>query len=71
MNHDELRSTIQHYNWVEATDLIKALDTVVELHKPDESDFPDEWESCVECSGNGYVAMYPCPTIQAIEKELK
>ena len=71
MNHDELRSTIQHYNWVEATDLIKALDTVVELHKPDESDFPDEWESCVECSGNGYVALYPCLTIKAIEKELK
>jgi hypothetical protein len=48
----------------------KALRAVVELHKPDEPDFPDEWESCVECSGNGYVAMYPCPTVKAIEKEL-
>jgi hypothetical protein len=48
----------------------KALRAVIELHKPDELDFPDEWESCVECSGNGYVAMYPCQTIKAIEKEL-
>jgi hypothetical protein len=49
---------------------VNALRAVVELHKPDEPDFPDEWESCVECSGNGYSAMYPCNTIQAIEKEL-
>jgi hypothetical protein len=48
-----------------------ALRAVVALHKPDESDFPDEWESCVECSCNGYVAMYPCQTIKAIEKELE
>jgi hypothetical protein len=51
-------------------DSLQALRAVVELHKPDEPDFPDEWESCVECSGNGYVAMYPCPTVKAIEKEL-
>ena len=50
---------------------MQALRAVVELHKPDEPDFPDEWGSCVECSGNGYAAMYPCQTIQAIEKELK
>jgi hypothetical protein len=49
---------------------MQALRAVVELHKPDESEFPDEWESCVECSGNGYVAMYPCQTIKVIEKEL-
>ena len=49
---------------------VNALRAVVELHKPDESDFPDEWESCTECSGNGYFAMYPCTTIQVIEKEL-
>ena len=63
MNHDELRFKIQHYNWVEATDLIKALDTVVGFHKPNHSirgyrcRFDDE--------------TYPCTTIQAIEKELK
>jgi len=79
MNHDELRSTIQHYNWVEATDLIKALDTVVEFHKPVmaftggyDGEENELWaEQCQECSGNGFSQMYPCTTIQAIEKELK
>ena len=51
--------------------LRKSLISVVELHKPDEPDFPDDYENCVECSSNGYLAMYPCETIQAIEKELK
>jgi hypothetical protein len=50
--------------------LSRALFKAIELHKPDEPDFPDEWESCVECSGNGYVAMYPCQTIKVIEKEI-
>jgi hypothetical protein len=78
MTHDELLEKIKReedylktyaegYGFV-VTDALRA---VVELHKPDEPDFPDEWESCVECSGNGYVAMYPCSTIQAIKKELK
>jgi hypothetical protein len=49
----------------------KALSAVIELHKPDEPDFPDQWESCVECSGNGYVAMYPCETIKVIELNLQ
>jgi hypothetical protein len=79
MNHDELRSTIQHYNWVESTDLIKALDAVVKLHKPVmaftggyDGEENELWaEQCQECSGNGFSQMYPCTTIQAIEKELK
>jgi hypothetical protein len=79
MNHDELRSKIQHYNWVEATDLIKALDAVVKLHKPVmaftggyDGEENELWaEQCQECSGNGFSQMYPCTTIQAIEKELK
>jgi hypothetical protein len=53
-----------------AIGVLKALRAVIQMHKPDEVDFPDEWESCVECSGNGYVAMYPCQTIKVIEKEL-
>ena len=79
MNHDELRSKIQHYNWVEATDLIKALDAVVKLHKPVmaftggyDGEENELWaEQCQECSGSWASQMYPCPTIQAIEKELK
>jgi hypothetical protein len=75
MTHDELLEEL-HYAKGANTPMNgrwlfhKILCEVVELHKPDESDFPDEWESCVECSGNGYVAMYPCETIRAIEKGL-
>lgn len=68
MTHDELITKI---NLAGDTTTHIALRAVVELHKPDESDFPDEWENCVECSGNGYSALYPCDTIKAIEKELE
>ena len=46
----------------------KALRAVVELHKPQEITLPNgEWgTNCVECDGY----FYPCPTIQAIEREL-
>jgi hypothetical protein len=71
MNHDELLAICDNYSFKDSAEPVKALRAVVELHKPDESDFPDEWESCVECSCNGYVAMYPCQTIKAIEKELE
>ena len=81
MTHDELLAKIEENRAYLASQVFDAypssnfvvttaLRTVVELHKPDESDFPDEWESCVECSGNGYVAFYPCETIKVIEKEL-
>lgn len=53
-----------------AIGVLKALRAVIQMHKPDESDFPDDYENCVECSGNGYLAMYPCQTIRVIEKEL-
>jgi hypothetical protein len=66
---DQTESSIEHRTFIQ--NQYFALRAVVELHKPDEPDFPDEWESCVECSGNGYVAMYPCQTIKAIEKELE
>lgn len=67
MRHDELLAKIDVNSYVNPKPLLE----VVKLHKPDEPDFPDEWESCVECSGNGYVAMYPCQTIRVIEKELR
>ena len=77
MTHDEmllkvhlLRKDNDASNWIKIDNAIDALMMVIDLHKPDEPDFPDEWESCVECSGNGYVAMYPCQTIKVIEKEL-
>ena len=42
-----------------------ALRAVVELHKP------DIYETCVECTRVISPSIsYPCPTIQAIEREL-
>ena len=43
----------------------QALRAVVELHKPME----DFTNVCGECAFEA-VVLYPCPTIQAIEKEL-
>jgi hypothetical protein len=47
-----------------------ALRAVVELHKPQEITLPNgEWgANCGHCD-IGFT--YPCPTIQAIEKELE
>ena len=53
-----------------------ALRAVVELHKPIQpKDLPNDLGICLTCTPlalNFYEAIrYPCPTIQAIEKELK
>ena len=75
MNHDEIYQTdkfgdlltkITHYNYMEAGDLIKALSSVVKVHfiNPDPVSI-----SAVECWACD--TEYPCPTIKAIEKELK
>ena len=75
MTHEELLAKIDEggarafqvdsYGWI-------ALRAVVELHKPiNNPNFPDSDIWCWQCAdGRGY-AKYPCPTIQAIEKELK
>ena len=62
MTHDELLEKINYD--IEGNpydEYMQALRAVVELHKPD-SNYCDacEWQHA-----------YPCPTIQAIEKELK
>ncbi len=50
----------------------KALRAVVELHKPSFATVDGvkgvEW--CYQCADQRGYAKYPCPTIQAIEKEL-
>ena len=77
MTHDELLwainsvvengtcETVGHYSSA------KALRAVVELHKPMSNRMPD----CSECvtihQGETDVVNYPCPTIQAIERELE
>ena len=81
MRHDELLAKIDKFEPVDELDAcnaMNALRAVVELHKPvmawtgayDYNDAELWAEQCDYCSGNGFSQMYPCPTIQAIEKEL-
>jgi hypothetical protein len=44
--------------------LRNAMLSIVELHRPEEQDHK-QYEKCWNCN-----LLYPCPTIQAIEKEL-
>ena len=85
MTHDELLLDVSEvHNWyqdqerfTEVVPYLLALQKVVELHKP----IKNIWIThpnllaCDECSewtnkGPGAIE-YPCPTIQAIKKELK
>jgi hypothetical protein len=69
MTHDELIEIIDflHLDGLMAW-MQPALRAVVELHKPFES---MQGTACLECSEDEYACLYPCPTIMAIEKELK
>ena len=81
MTHDELLAKIdeegeflvQHFD--SKPRVHSALRAVVELHKP--SEIADAFGDigCVECDYDADYKIwnqpYPCPTIQAIEKELK
>jgi hypothetical protein len=64
MTHDELLEVINVYNDGKGDSFANALRAVMELHKP--------WNfgcsHCINIEG-GYMP-YPCPTIQAIEREL-
>lgn len=64
MTHDELLAKLENYGYGGQLPLV-ALRAVVELHKPDNSIPPYSLKYCT-CE-----EMYPCSTIQAIEKELK
>ena len=68
MTYEELLAKVNgiyvDYLDVAAVNGIKALRAVVELHKPVEH-AEGTW-----CSGCMATEWYPCPTIQAIEKEL-
>ena len=73
MTHDELLAKINDLDYVLGTEpsgdvAVLALRAVVELHKPDGNNCPH----CAEYAYDaGMRVPYPCPTIQAIEKELK
>lgn len=76
MTHDELLALL---NAKSDSDQVHALRAVVELHKPvmkwtgayDYNEAELWAEQCDQCSGNGFTQEYPCPTIEAIEKELE
>jgi hypothetical protein len=65
VTHDELLLKLQHsrdeYNYVAPHNALRA---VIELHKPKLNE-TTKTAFCLECS-----ILKPCPTIQAIEKEL-
>lgn len=63
MTHDELLNDVVYGEQTRFA-LANALRAVVELHKPVEHT-EGTW-----CSGCMATEWYPCPTIQAIEKEL-
>ena len=69
MTHDELldriaQAGLEPHGNVMPTHLVLALRAVVESHKP--YLFAIDEIKCLNCQFH-----YPCPTIQAIEKELK
>jgi len=67
MTHDELLATLNSKNFMESRTPETpyfALRAVVELHKPRDYN-AGNW--CIGCNAD---FEYPCPTIQAIEKEL-
>ena len=66
MNHDELLAKLDDYGF--GVPPLNALRAVVELHKPNE--FGDCSICVIRTVIDLGVASYPCPTIQAIEKEL-
>ena len=72
MTHDELLAELTDTEPVYArATLYSTLRAVVELHKPVQS-YMFEEEACSHCSSeeDRLEILYPCPTIQAIEKEL-
>ena len=78
MTHDELLAKIDIWKFqtkgyddtYEVHGILNSLRAVVELHNP-VTDYYDCYNlMCKACSVEELVTDYPCPTIQAIEKEL-
>lgn len=76
MTHEELLAKIgkpadEGYEYCDIV-FNRALRAVVELHKPIKDEFFNVGELiCEECTREEYTNQYPCPTIEAIEKELQ
>ena len=72
MTHDELRDYIDKFDAAGMVNepAVKALRAVVELHIPYGIDkYPELQSYCLHCD-HLQSEVWPCPTIQAIEKEL-
>ena len=72
MTHDELLAKIdsKEENYYADTPTLAALRAIVELHKPYGIDeYPKLKSYCTHCE-HLQSEIWPCPTIQAIEKEL-
>lgn len=67
MTHDELLAICDNYSFKDSAEPVKALRAVVELHKPWPLD--ERGDVCLTCCPD-LLTLYPCTTIQAIEKEL-
>ena len=74
MTHDELLAKIDSFSCCSGAHEL-ALRAVVELHKPIKSFGDERYMACDHCeewsTEDALQVAYPCPTIQAIEKELK
>ena len=77
MTHDELLAKIDELESVGWWSPIRfkypstsALRAVVKLHTPRKAYFGDDEIVCRACGSADIEWTYPCPTIQAIEKEL-
>ena len=74
MTHDELRDYIDKFDAAGMINepAVKALRAVVELHEPAIVIYPKEMQilMCMEC-GDEEGLRYPCPTIEAIQEQLK
>ena len=70
ITYDELLAKIDDFivfRGALKNDFVYALRAVVELHKPEPLD--ERGDVCLTCCPD-LLTLYPCPTIQAIEKEL-
>jgi hypothetical protein len=72
MTHEELMEAIKDkfnfHTGKHDAEIVNALYKVVELHKPTPLD--ERGDVCLTCCPD-LLTLYPCSTIQIIEKELK
>jgi hypothetical protein len=70
MTHDNLQDCLDKFDCAGMVQepLVKALRAVVELHKPEPLD--ERGDVCLTCCPD-LLTLYPCPTIQTIQEQLK